>query len=197
DPNNAEALERFWYAVELAKKYDDSVAFHKELIDRNPYNHLAWFNLGMSFSCSWEYDKAIDAMEYAFIINDQFEAAYKECAELCIQQNKIDKAIDLYKDMNEKFGPDAEYMVSLASCLIKIKDIATAKSYLLKALKFDPYNEEVYFLLGECYTHNQNWYSAINAYLKAIELDSNMEDYYLALAKSYTQVEEYNKATIN
>ncbi|HOY12738.1 MAG TPA: hypothetical protein PLY70_06335 [Saprospiraceae bacterium] len=64
-------------------------------------------------------------------------------------------------------------------------------------MKIDPYNEEIYYYLGQCFEAKQNWYSAINAYFKAIELDSNRDEYYMALAKAYVAVEDYSKATIN
>ena len=197
DPNNNEGLERFWLAVELARKYDDSVAFHKNLIDKNPYNHLAWFNLGLSYSCNWEYDKAIDALEYSFLIEPGFESGYLECAEMCVQQNKIEKALDIYLEANEKFGPESELQVNIASCLLKLNKYEDAKSLLIKSLKHESYNDELYYMLAQCYAVSSNWYNAINAYIKAIELDECREEYYLGLAKAYVEVEDYNKATFN
>ncbi len=39
EPSHFEALERFWVAVDLSREYKDSIQFHKNLIDENPYNH--------------------------------------------------------------------------------------------------------------------------------------------------------------
>jgi tetratricopeptide (TPR) repeat protein len=88
-------------------------------------------------------------------------------------------------------------MINIATCNLKLNKIVEAKITLLKALKLDSHNDEIYFLLGECFAKNENWYSAINAYLKAINIDGEREEFYLALAKAYVQVEEYNKATVN
>lgn len=197
DPVNHEAIEKFWNAVELAKKYEDSVNFHKSLIDHNPYNHLAWFNLGLSYSCNWEYEKAISALEYSFIIEPNFESGYLECAELCIQQNKIEKALDIYLEANNRFGPEADLMVSAAECYLKLQDVKNAKILLHKIIKSEPYHEEAYYLLGNCLAASENWYAAINSYFKAIDLDDSREEYFLALAKAYVKVEDFNKATIN
>jgi tetratricopeptide (TPR) repeat protein len=196
DPNNEEALGRFWLAVDLAKEYEDSIAFCKSILDEQPYNHIAWYNLGLSYSYNWEYDKAIDALEYSFIINPSYEQGYIECAELCIQEGKQDKALEILKDANNRFGPDTELMVNIASCYLHLDKIAESRMILLKALKFDGQNEEIYFLLGETYSKTQSWYSAINAYHKAIEIDDSREEFLLALAKAYAQVEAFNKATI-
>ncbi len=193
---NAEALERFWEAVDLSREYQNSIEFHKSLIDEQPYNHIAWYNLGLSYSYNWEYDKAIESLEYSFIINPSYEQGYIECAELCVQEGKIAKALDIYKDANNRFGPESDLMINMASCYLKLDKIAEARMILLKALRFDNHNDEIYFLLGESYAQSKSWYSAINAYHKALEIDDAREEYTLSLAKAYTEVEAYNKATI-
>lgn len=197
DVSNKEALSRFWDAVDFARKYEDSIYFHKSLIDEQPYNYLAWYNLGLSYSYAQEYDKAIEALEYSYIINPDYESAYLECAEICMQQQDYHKALDIYSEIITKFGNDSDVMVSIAGVLIHLNKIDQAKSKLNKALKLDPYNEEAYYLLGKCFAHNGIWYNAINAYYKAIELDANREEYYFELAKAYVKVEDYNKATLN
>ncbi|HMP28674.1 MAG TPA: tetratricopeptide repeat protein [Saprospiraceae bacterium] len=197
DCSNKEALSRFWDAVDFARKYEDSIYFHKSLIDEQPYNFLAWYNLGLSYSYSHEYEKAIEALEYSFIINPNFESAYIECAEICLQQQDYIKALDIYNEMIAKFGQDSDILVSIASVLISLGKVDQAKVKLHKALKLDPYNEEAYFLLGKCFASNGVWYNAINAFYKAIDLDNNREEYYLELAKAYAKVEDYNKATLN
>ncbi len=197
DPSNSEALERFWVAVDLSREYEDSITFHKSIIDEQPYNHLAWYNLGLSYSFNWEYDKAIESLEYSFIINPTFEQGYLECAEICLQEGKIKKALEIYIEVNNRFGPETENMVNIATCYLKLDKIADARLLLLKALRIESHNEEIYFLLGESYTKSESWYSAINAYLKAIDIDDTREEFFLALAKAYVKVEDYNKATIN
>jgi tetratricopeptide (TPR) repeat protein len=197
DSNSKEALERFWLAVDLSREYKNSIQFHQDLIDENPYNHLAWYNLGLSYNFNWEYEKAIEALEYSFIIQPTFEQGYLECAELCLQEGKTQKALEIYQEAHNRFGPETDIMVNIASCHLKLNHIAEARMMLLKALRIDSHNEEIFFLLGESYAIADSWYSAINAYLKAIDIDDTREEFYLALAKAYVRVEDYNKATIN
>jgi tetratricopeptide (TPR) repeat protein len=197
DSNNAEALERFWVAVDLSREYKNSIVFHQSLIDENPYNHLAWYNIGLSYSFNWDYEKAIEALEYSFIINPNFEQGYLECAEICVQEGKIKKALEIYIEANNRFGPETDIMVSIAACYLQLNKIAEARMILLKALRIESDNEEIYFLLGESYAKAESWYSAINAYLKALDIDDTREEFFLALAKAYVRVEDYNKATIN
>lgn len=202
DPDNNEALEQIWMSVELSKKYDESIALHKALIDNNPYSYRAWFNLGHAYSCTGEYDQAIEALEYAFIINPDFEAAYMDCAEICFQERKYEKAFAIYEESVERFGPDAETLVFMVECLMPLKRYEEAKVLLLKALTIDPYNDEVHFFLGECHHANGKFKSAIKAYNKAIKIEDRREEYHLSIAKSHEALGDidlanhyYKKAT--
>ena len=197
DSKNEEAMERIWISAELSRRYEDSVKLHLEIIENDPYNYQAWYNLGHGYTCIWEYDKAVEALEYSFIINPGFESAYLDCADTCRQVRDFEKALDVYNEAYHKFGANHELMVNIAQCNISLNRFGIAKQWLLKAIKSDAYNDEAYYLLGECYANDQIWYNAINAYHKAIQLENRREEYYLGLAKAYIAVEDYNKATVN
>ncbi|HRO07594.1 MAG TPA: hypothetical protein PK047_01925 [Saprospiraceae bacterium] len=197
DSKNEEAMERVWISAELSRRYEDSVILHQEIVENDPYNYQGWYNLGHGYVCIWEYEKAIEALEYSFIINPEFESAYLDCADTCRQIKDFNKALEIYNEAYYKFGSNHELMVNIAQCYISLNRCGIAKQWLLKAIKLDAYNDEAYYLLGECYAYDKIWYNAINAYHKAIELEVRREEYYLGLAKAFLAVEDYNKATIN
>jgi tetratricopeptide (TPR) repeat protein len=194
NPNNHEALEQIWVSVEFSKKYDESVQLHQDIIDKNPYSYLAWYNLGHAYSCLGEYEKAVDALEYSFLINPHFEQGYLDCAELCLQINLHEKALRCYQEANEIFGPDAEFIVYIAECLIKLNRHKEAKTKLQKAIFHDPYNEEIFYYLGECYCAEESWRKAIKAYLQAIELDDQREEFHAGIAMAYEKIVNLKKA---
>lgn len=194
NPNNTEALEQIWVSVEFSKKYDESVSLHLNLIDKNPYSYLAWYNLGHAYSCLGEYKKAIDALEYSFLINSRFEQGYMDCAELALQIGQYEKAFQCYSDTNDIFGPDTELVAYMAECLIKLNRHKDAKSMLLKAVHQDPFNDEIFFYLGECYFSEKNWDKALHYYKESIEIDEYREEYHSALAHVYCEMGNSKKA---
>jgi len=197
DCKNEEAMERIWVSVELSRNYKESVKLHTEIIERDPYNYQAWFNLGHGYSCLNRYEQAIDALEYSFLANPTFESAYLDCADICFQIGQYEKALDVYSEAQRRFEANQDLYVNIANCLIALNNVAGAKQWLIKSIKYDGYNDEAYYLLGQCYFSEGIWYNAINAYHKAIQLDDRREEYYLGLAKTYVQVEDFNKATVN
>jgi len=197
DASNTEALDRIWLSAELSRGYLKSITLHKRILDKDPYNYLAWYNLGHAYSSIGEYEEAIISLEYSFIINGDFKNGYLDCADLCFQLKKYEKSLEYYKDAQELFGPDTELNLFIAECHLKLEQTKEAKSNLFSALKVDPYNEDLYYNLAECYSKEKSWYKAINAYHKAISIDDNREEYYLGLALAYAAIDNDEKAIIN
>lgn len=197
DNKNIEAHQKFWSATELSRRYIECADFMNQIINNDPYNYYAWYNLGHALSFRGEYEEAIDAIEYAYIINPNFEEGYMECADLCSQVKDFDRALGIYEEAIENFGEGNDLLINIAECQMYLNKIKLSKANLYKAIKQDPYNDEVYFFLGECFSKENKWYSAINAYHKAIEIEDNVGEYYLGVARAYVAVEDYNKATVN
>lgn len=197
DPLQEEALSMLWNALDMFRAYDTSIQITEELIDLNPYNYMAWYILGQSYASNSDYDKAVAAMEYSFIINSDFETGYLECADLSMNMCRYAEALKIYKEYVHQFGATADIMLLIAQCQVKLGDYTAAKLNLLKAVKQEKSNDIIYYLLGQCYSKDGNWYKAIATYHKAIDIDDTIEDYYQALAKAFVEVEDYNKATIN
>lgn len=194
DHSNTEALKRLWICVELSKKYKESIALHEKLIDKDPYSYLAWYNLGAAYSYFGDYEEAIAAYEYAFIINERFELAYRDCAEMCFELQKYSKALQCYQEVLEHFEPDAFSFQRIGECYQNLKKYAIAKTFYEKAIRLDPFLDEVFFHLGECYSREEKWKTASSFFLKAINLEDRREEYYAGLAEVYYQMGNYNKA---
>ncbi|MCC6754713.1 MAG: tetratricopeptide repeat protein [Saprospiraceae bacterium] len=197
NPNNHEALEQIWISVEFSKKYEESIRLHQNIIDQNPYSYLAWYNLGHAHSCLGEYEKAVEALEYSFLINPQFEQGYLDCAELCLQIGQYEKALGSYLEANEMFGPDPELVVYMSECLIKLGRHKEARLRLQKAAINDPYNEEIFYYLGECHLNEGNCSKAIKCYLSALDLDECREEFHASLARAYDMKGLVKKAEIH
>ena len=194
DPLNQEALERMYTATLLTKKYDESLEFHNLLIDESPYNYLAWYNIGQIYSTISEYENAIDCLEYAFIINPEFERAYLEYADLCMLIGNYFNAAVVYEEFLGKFEGDSEIYANLIQCNLKLKKLKKAKEYAFNSIKMDPFNDEAYYLLGQIYKKLRNWQKALNAFHKAMELDEDREEYIDGVAEMYLKLKEYKKA---
>ncbi len=194
NPSNVDALERIWFSVEMSRCFNDSIDLHKKLIDIDPYNYVAWYNLGYSYGAIEDFNNAADAFEYAYIINNQFEFAYRDCANACMQNGQYQRALDCYKEALEYIKPDSDILLNIGHCLEALNNFSKAKSFYLKAAQLNPMNDFVYYRLGEAYSKEYKWMSAIAAYEKAISLENLKEEYFTAIALCYFRINEIEKA---
>ncbi len=196
DWKNEEAIERLGFAVQLCKNFEQSIEFHKMVLNSNAYNYLGWYNIGHAYACQGEYSKAISALEYSFISQENFQNGYLDCADICIQEKEYAKALSIYDSYVSQFGVDEEVLFNMAECQYQLDDLNKARIILNKLLKLDPYNDEVYFKLGLCYMKAEKWNKAVNVFHKAITLEDNSEDYFLHLAHAYNALGSYDKAEL-
>ncbi len=194
NPENLDALERVWFSVEMTQRYDESIRFHQRLLDIDPYSYIAWYNLGFAYSALSEHKSACDAFEYAFIINEKFEFAYRECAQSYIHLEKYDQALKCYDELQEHFEADTDLYLNIGLCHEKLGDIEKAKSFYFKARAFEKDNDEVYFRLGNCFAKEGSYKSAITSINKALLINGLKEEYYLALADIYHKIKDLDSA---
>lgn len=194
DPSSEEALDRIWISVELSKKYHESILVHERVLDVDAYTYQAWFNLGHAYACLGEYRKAIEAIEFSFLINPEFELGYLDCAELCSQEQDFAKALEIYRELVQRFGADCEDLVKMAECEFEMGLYEESRRTLVEAMQLDQYNDEVFYFLGKCFRAERRYGNAISALIKAIELEDRREEYYSELAQAYVCLEEYGKA---
>ncbi len=194
DSCNLYALQKIWVCVELCRNYSESIQLHKSLIDRDPYNYHAWYNLGHAYACEGEYELSITALEYSFLINEDFEMGYKDCAEMCFQMQKYDQAIRIYLDAISYFGIDHELHLSIGQCYLMQHKVKQAIKHLQKAVVIDPYDDEVHFYLGQAYAMKGEHRHAIRSFRKAISIEDKREEYYSDLAESLTRCEKFSEA---
>ena len=194
NPGNNPALERLWLGVELSRRYEDSIKLHHSLIEDNPYCFISWYNLGHAYSSVGQHENAAKAFEYAYLIDESFEFAYRDCAESWMRIHAFEKAIHCYEEAMEHFDPDSDLYVKRGYCCEQLTDFAKAKSFYIQALRLDEHNGEAYYSLGRCFAKEKRWKSAIGAFSKAILLDDRKEEYLYALGKAYFETPEKQKS---
>lgn len=196
DPTNEAALKEIWWSIEISKNYKESLKLHASIIEHNPYSSRAWYNMGHAHYYLHKYEDAIKAFEYAYIIDEKFELAYRYCAEVCTITGQHEKALKCYYDYMEHFTPDGDSLKNLGVCYEKTGNLLKARKYYLLARNLEPMDDEVYFLLGNTYMTELQWKLAANYFERAISLQDRNEDYYTALAQAYDKCNEQHKADL-
>jgi tetratricopeptide (TPR) repeat protein len=194
DPSNTEGYEKILWATEYSLRFDQSIALHNQLLDRDAYNWRAWLNIGFAHEAKGQFDEAISAFEFAFAIDEKCRAAYMEAGELHIQKGNYLRALYVYENAIFNTEEDATLLQRIGLCYQKMGDLKSAKVALNRALELDGKDHETHFRLGECAALDGKHAVAVNFYLRATALNNKNEAYFAALGDAYYHLENYSRA---
>lgn len=184
-PENLEALNRIWFATEIAETFERSEKFHKKLTDAFPYNHYAWFNLGHAYYYQNKFDEAIEAFGFATAIEDDFEPAHLFLGDVYYEIEDYVKAQECYFDAINTSKPFKESFFKLAETFEKMGDMQKARHYLRKATNIDTEYDEAFHKIGETYMQEENFAQAIPAFERALKISPSDSVFLSSLGDAY------------
>jgi tetratricopeptide (TPR) repeat protein len=197
NPDSEDALTKLWYCVDISEKYEESIALNTQIIDRQPYAYLAWYNLGKAYAGMELYEKALEAYEYVQAIEEKFGPVYRDCGEALYRLGKFREAISLFLQAIDRNEPDEEVFFRIGCCREKLGEFGGARHHFRKALQLDPYFHEAFFRIGHTYLAQNNREQGLRHFRKAIQLDSENADYRVEIAKLQYELDHIDQALIS
>lgn len=195
DLENEEALARLELAVDYTKNYELAITVFTRFIDEAPYNYRLWYALAQIHDGLGQREEALEAYEYAFITNPDFEPAYLDYAHLAIDLGLYEKALDACQDAAARFHETwHSYHFLLGHCQYELRQYETAKKHLEQAIKDEPFNDEAYYLLGQCLMHLNQHRAAYHYLAKAVRMFPKDARYRSGLAEAAFDLEKYDEA---
>lgn len=196
DYRNEEALHKISFWADFAEMHEQSIALHLNIIEEDPYNALAWFNLGAAYQGQKQHEKAIDAYEYCVAIDEKFEFAYRNMADAYMRLHWYDKAIESLEKNLELGKPEDVIFEAMGHCFEKQKDFNRARYYYRQAVQLNPADDGIFYRIGETYTREQEWEKAMKAYSVALHLNKDNAAYCLAIGNCLMELGAGNEALV-
>jgi tetratricopeptide (TPR) repeat protein len=194
DPNHEEALHKICFWTEFSGRYEESIKLHQWIIDENPYNELAWFNLGVAYQGLKLYEKAIDAYAYALAIDEKFDYAYRNMADAYMKLRRYDAAIEVLEQQLQVSNPEDVIYEAIGLCYEKQKKYAQARHYYRKAYRLSPHDEKLQLRIGLTYMYERNWMHAADALHVALVLNPHAVKCWEALGECMLQLHNEEEA---
>ncbi len=181
-----EALERLWLSTEMLGNYEESILFYREIIDQDPYSWQVWYNLGHAHACTEDYAQAAEAFEYACIIEDSYEHAWRDQGEMRLQLGQTGAAIECFLAALERSEDrDAELLTRLGEAWEKQGNRDNAFACFREVIGKNPAHDEAHFRLGGLYFLEGRLEEAVFHLEAAINHQNEREEYFVALAEVY------------
>ncbi len=194
DPVNEEALFKICFWTDFTGRNEESIKLHQQIIDEFPYSELAWFNLGAAYQGLKLYEKAIDAYQYAIVIEEKFDYAYRNMADAYIRLRKYKEAIEALEKVTELAKPEEVIYEAIGHCYDKMKKYATARFYYRKASHLNLEDSRLYYKVALTYFNEGQFVQAIKTVEAALKINPRQTEYNLLTGECYMQLSDYKEA---
>jgi tetratricopeptide (TPR) repeat protein len=182
------AIYNIAFCFEMLGEHIESAKFFAALVDDNPYSELAWHQFGYSLRNSGANEKAIEAFDYAILIDELFTASYHEKAKTLMAMDKYPEAAESYLATLEFEEPTGFTFLKIAECFKEAGNLKEAMLYCVKATHEDPQLDEAWVESAMVLDALDKTLEAIHCMKKAIELDPENPDYWYISAQFYWKV---------
>ena len=191
---NEESFQRLWITADIIEAHEQSLTFHKEIVDENPYCVHAWYNISHAYTSLKRTEEAIDALEFVIAIDETYNVAYLDIAELHIKKKNYKKALEYYLEAEIYFKHYKDVFFHIGLCYEMLNEMNKSRNYYRKAITLDPQCYETNYRIGRTYFKEDKISSAINYFEKANKLNIDSIRVLQALALTYNKNEDVLKA---
>ncbi|WP_231970256.1 tetratricopeptide repeat protein [Tenacibaculum jejuense] len=188
------SLYNIVYCFEMEENYEESINYLRTYIEKNPYSEVAWHQLGKQYYELNKYEDALQAFEYAVLIDDSFIGGYLEKAKVLENLQRYEEAIENYIVTLELDDPTAYAYTRIGECYNKLDNKETAISYYKKAVYEDPLLDRGWLLLTNIYYSEGNYNKAVYYINKALQIDDSNPVYWRKYADINIKLNFYEEA---
>ena len=193
-PEDESTMMELGIAFHESSLIDEAIIYFTEIIDSNPYSHIAWFNLGTLHNVKEDWKEALFAFDMCLVINEKFTAAHYGKANSYIQEKEYQNAIDTFNESFNFDHPNSYAYCCLGECYEKIGDFKKALIFYEKSLEIDDSQSDAWLGIGVVRDLNNQTLEALKFIEKAINLDPENPEYWYIFAEFLSKLGKITEA---
>jgi tetratricopeptide (TPR) repeat protein len=194
DPTNEEALYKICFWTDFTGRNEEGIVLHQKMIDEQPYSALAWFNLAAAYQGIKLYEKAIDAYQFAIVIDEKFDYAYRNMGDAYLRLKKYKEAIEALEKVLELSRPEDVIYEAIGHCYHRLKNFAQARFHYKKAVHLNSEDSRLYQKIAATYMLESKWQMAIKQIEHAIRINKHINEYYIMMGECYMYLDAFKEA---
>lgn len=134
-PGKQILMESAAYSYGQQERFDEAIAIYNQLLDIDAYSMLYWEELGKIHFLREEYDKAIEAFEFAIAINSEASHyAMYAAANSYFNIGNYERAEEYYLQIHSRFPDTVDPLFHMGMCRVNRGDDEQALDYFTQAL---------------------------------------------------------------
>ena len=180
---------------------DQAVQQYKKALKIDKSNHNAYYNLGLIYAKTKQFDKAFNVIDEALLkCNDDLGSFYRLKANCLSDLGKYDEALILFfKDLDKNSNDIQNIYYNLGYTYLKLGRFDDSRLYFKKFLekgsKDDSNYNSALFYVGTCYMHFDDLETAIDYFDLALA-NSTFYSYYYNKAESLNRLRRNEEALL-
>ena len=187
-------LDDIAFCLEKLNRSEESLKYYLRYLDKDPFSDYVWFNAGTLYARNKNYEKAMEAFDYAIALNPENSSAIYNKAIVYIDTMRHEKGILTFKELL-KHEPDNIYaMVTIADTSLKLDDTESALAFYRMALEIDPQDVDANTGLANIYMKQKDYYNALYNLRRvaySTDVDYSLLEDQLLISYKKTGVTEY------
>ena len=191
---NYSSLYNVIYCFDMMKKHDEAIEYLNEYIEKDPYSEIAWHQLGRQHYIVFDYGKALQAFEYAILIDDSFIGAHLEKAKTLEELGHYEEAIVFYQKTMDLDTATSFAYLRIGKCYEKLKRKNDAIEYYNKTVNEDPLLDKGWLALADIFIEHNNFHKALFYVNKALSIDEENHLYWHKFAEINLKLNLFEEA---
>ena len=178
DPDDFQVLYNLLFCLEYLKAHEEAVEVLNNLLEKNPYNEIAWLEIGKQYLLLNKKEEALGAFDFAIISEDSFTGAYIEKAKLLESLGQINTAIEQYECALKLEDPSSYLLVRIAHCHEVLGNEQLAVQFFKQGINHDPSYEKAWTGIIDFYLNRGDNEKAHYYCDKALQINENYLAYW-------------------
>ncbi len=141
------------HAIELANKgyFTEAIACFKKAINFDKTNFLLWYNLGITYRDSGDFDSALESLLNAFLLDEDDQELLETIATIYYSQGNIDEAFSFCARGLELNQKNAKFWNLVGVLFFSRTEFDQASTAFESAITIDPFYYDALFNLRDTY----------------------------------------------
>lgn len=190
------AYEELCHEPAYSTFYAKLVEVLRQLTERDAFNDMVWYYLGIVYDNMGDDLAALEAFDYARSLDDEHPDYLIDYADKLFELENYERALDFYHrylKLPEAFE-SFDTCMRIGSCYQQLEQIEPAIQVFLRASELNPRSYESYQHLGECLAYKEQWGKAAYYYDQAVSKKNHPAICWLGLACCRAAISEFQAA---
>lgn len=194
NPDEERSMYNLLSIYDEQNRIDDIVDYFRQQTKKHPYSVCAWMAYGHACLRLDLYEQAIEAYEYAIVIDKTFVQAYFCLCDAYHSAGNNAKAVAVLHECLDYSEDKSWIYFSIGMIYMESLNIASAIVYFRKTVQDDPYYGDAWQMLGQCYMRDGDLYTALEMSERAVSVNPQSTLYMRQAAGLYDQIGDTEKA---